>query len=203
MTESTAMKLSCETPPTDVAAGMATTITQLIPRITTARLELRAPVVEDFQVYAGIVCTARGRYVGGPMSREDAWFDFSQMASNWLLHGHGGFSIRHLGGKQTIGFVVLGFEPGDREVELGYLLDQASERHGYALEASKAVRDWAFDYYGWRSLVSYIDQNNKRSIKLATRMGAQRDKQAKRELGAELADCTVYRHLAAGTTDEH
>lgn len=191
------MRFACENIPTGAAKQFARQLVNLVPKIRSARLTMQAPAVSDFDVYAQIVCGERGRHVGGPMSREDAWYDFIQMASGWLLHGHGGFRVCINGDDAPIGFVVLGFEPGDREVELGYLLTAAAEGRGYASEASVAVRDWAFQYYGWNSLVSYIDRDNERSIKLAERIGAVRDRNAQASMTEHLPDFYVYRHSAA------
>lgn len=59
-----------------------------IPTLTTARLTLDAPTVEDFTGYASIVTGPRGVGIGGPLSREEAWLDFSQMVAGWVLRGH-------------------------------------------------------------------------------------------------------------------
>jgi len=188
------MKFICEKPPIGVAATTAGQFTARVPAIKTARLSLRAPVVTDFTLYKEIVCTDRGQYVGGPMSHEDAWYDFIQLASSWMLHGHGGWSVCLHDNGAVIGFVLLGMEPGDREVELGYLFAAASEGSGYATEATLAVRDWAYSHYLWDSLVSYIDRRNAQSIKLAERIGAVRDMHAENEINEELPEFLVYRH---------
>ena len=188
------MSIRCEIPPTGVAAAMAARFAALVPVITTNRLVLRAPRVSDFDLYADIACSERGRHIGGPMSREDAWFDFIQFSSSWLLHGHGGWTLAIKGDDDPIGFLILGLEPGDRETELGYMLDQNAEGHGYATEAARALRDWAFETYGWSTLVSYITDGNTASQALATRLGATRDAMEETALDNKIR---VYRHLAS------
>ena len=191
------MNFACETPPAGNAAAYAEKFTVQVPVIATGRLNLRAPRVADFSVYSEIVCSARGRFVGGPMSREDAWFDFAQLAAGWMLHGCGGWTICHSScNGDAIGFAILGFEPGDLEIALGYLLAAEFEGSGYATEAVLAVRDWAFATYGWTSLVSFIAAENIRSISLANRIGATRDTTAERALAEEHDDMLVYRHHA-------
>jgi RimJ/RimL family protein N-acetyltransferase len=189
------MTFACETPPSGVALARANQFTRLVPELTTDRLRLLAPGVSDFDAYCSVVCTERGQYVGGPMSREDAWYDFIQLSSGWMLHGHGGWRVTEAGCDETIGFVVLGFEPDDREVELGYLLLAAAEGQGFASEAVVAVRDWAFATYHWHSLVSYIDADNIRSANLAQRLGAERDPRAETEIASQHPGVCVYRHL--------
>lgn len=196
MTEEPLMSYPCEQTPTGVAATTAAVFADLVPVINTSRLTLTAPDVSDFTIYADIVCTERGRYVGGPMTREDAWYDFIQLASSWMLHGHGGWRIRTSGSNTTIGFVILGFEPGDQEIELGYLLAEPFEGKGYATEATLAVRDHAFARYEWNSLVSYIHIDNDRSVKVAERLGARRDTDAEMNIDGGGSEFVVYRHLS-------
>jgi len=191
------MSYPCETAPTGVARDMAARFAGLVPEIGTERLRLRAPRLSDFAIYAEITCSKRGQYMGGPFSREDAWYDFVQLASGWMLRGHGGWAIT-TDGDQCLGFVLLGFEPGDQEVELGFLLSANAEGHGYAQEAAKAVRDWAFATYGWNTLISYVDEDNARSRKLVETLGATRDTKAEAALGDDLAGMRAYRHVAVG-----
>jgi len=188
------MPYACEKPSVGPAEKIAETFSKLVPAIETERLQLRAPKLPDFALYSEIVCGERGRYVGGPMSREDAWYDFIQLSSGWMLHGHGGWAVSSARSGNTIGFSILGFEPGDREVELGYLFAEEAEGFGYATEASSAARDWAFSRLDWHSLVSYIDSDNTRSIRLAERLGANRDLTAEAELATEHPGLLVYRH---------
>lgn len=163
------MTFPCETPRNGAAALFAIALQGHLPTLATDRLLLRAPRVTDFDTYAQIACTVRGKHLGGPMSREDAWLDFSQMTSTWLLHGHGLWTIGHAG--DIAGFVVLGYEPGDQEPELGFMLTEKAEGMGIGFEAAQAALTHAFDTLGWSTLVSYIDAANARSIKLAQRLG--------------------------------
>ncbi len=181
-----------EMPTPGPAADLAARVSTTLPVITTDRLVLRAPRLADFPACAEIACAERGRHIGGPMSREDAWDEFAKMSAGWLLHGHGGFTVQDASTDEIYGFVVLGLEPGDQEVELGFALTEAGEGKGIAYEAALAVRDWAATTLGLTGLVSYIDRDNSRSIALATRLAAVRDPKAEALLGDE-ATC-VYRH---------
>ncbi len=167
------MSFACETPRNGPAAMFALQLQGQLPLLVTERLLLRAPKVEDFEAFASIACTERGTYFGGPMTREDAWADFTQMTATWLLHGHGVWTIGRAG--DIAGFVLLGFEPGDLEPELGFLLLPHAEGDGIGFEAATAARDHAFETLGWRTLVSYIDPENTRAQRLAARLGAARD----------------------------
>ncbi|MGB5066295.1 MAG: GNAT family N-acetyltransferase [Albidovulum sp.] len=184
-----------EQPSTGPAAAFAASLCALIPAIETGNLRLRAPRIGDFDDWAAIECDERGRYLGGPMRREDSWLDFTQATATWLLRGHGLWSVESKADRALFGFVLIGFEPGDHEPELGYLFSEAAEGRGLALEAARAARSHAFDTLGWDTLVSYIDHGNDRSVRLAERLGATRDQ------GAEAAfdePVLVYRHQREG-----
>ena len=136
---------------------------------------MRVPVVADFETFAQIFNSERSQYMGGPMSREECWYGFNPLSALWLLHGHGGWTVRRKGDATPLGFVILGLEPGDLTVELGFYFTKAGEGRSIAYEAASAMRDWAFETYNWPSLISFIDKDNTRSINLATRMGAALD----------------------------
>lgn len=184
-----------ERPTPGPAAKLSASLHSQLPVVTTERLILRAPTLSDFPACAEIACDERGRFVGGPMSREDAWGEFALMTAGWLLHGHGGFTVEDASTGAIYGFVVLGLEPGDQEVELGFALTAAGEGKGIAYEAALAIRDWAAKVLGLTGLVSYIDPDNTRSIALATRLKAIRDPDAEARLDDE-GTC-VFRHPAS------
>ncbi|MCR8550843.1 GNAT family N-acetyltransferase [Salipiger sp. P9] len=161
-----------------------------IPALDTRRLQLRGPRIYDFGAYAAILCSDRAEYMGGPLSRTEAWSDFTQYTALWLLHGHGLWTI-DAQTTPSAGFVILGYEYDDPEAELGILMTAEAEGHGYAQEACEAARDYAFDTLNWDSVVSYVDAENTRARHLMERLGAARDTQAEDDLG----DGTqVWRH---------
>lgn len=154
------------------AAEIAAMFSELVPHLQTERTRLRAPRLSDFDAYTEIACTERGTHIDGPSSQEDAWFDFLSLSSGWMLHGHGGWAVEENATGALLGFVILGLEPGDHDIELGFLFREAAEGKGFAFEAASAVRDWAFEHLELPALDSYIDERNTRSIALAKRLGA-------------------------------
>jgi len=184
-----------EMPTPGAAAQIAACFAALVPMFVTERFVLRGPKLADYPVYADIVCSERGRHIGGPMSRDEAWSDFAGMCANWMLHGHGGWAIEDLVTFRTLGFVCLGLEPGDHEIELGFLLTAEAEGKGVAAEAASEVRDWAARELGLTGLVSYIDPENAHSIRLAQRLGAVRDEKAEADFEAPVF---VFRHPDGG-----
>lgn len=185
------MTFACETPSTGAAAVQAARTALTIPSIDTARLHLRAPRIDDFSVYAEITAGPRGVHILDEPTREAAWLDFAQMVATWVLRGHGLWAVQTKADDAVIGFVLLGFEPGDHEPELGYMFREAAEGQGFANEAAIAARDFGFDMLGLPSLVSTIDPDNHRSCRLAERLGASRDSAAE---AAFDEDILVYRH---------
>ena len=194
MTGSTAMPFACEAPATGVGAARAAAMAALVPQIETPRLTLRAPRAEDFPLYAEVLCSDRGRFMGGPFTRDAAWSDFTRIVAAWLLRGHGGWTVEITATGKVAGFVLLGFEPGDLEPELGVIFRASGEGQGYATEAATAARDFAFGTLGWQTLVSYIAPENARSVALATRLDAHADGEV-----VEDGEVTaIYRYRADG-----
>lgn len=181
-----------ERPGTGPTAARAAAMQALVPVIETRRLTLRAPRIEDFPVYFDIAGAPRSKGMGGPMSRGEAWADFVQVVATWYLRGHGGWTIEDRATAEILGFVIIGFEPGDREPELGYMLTAAAEGRGIATEAARAARDHGFGPFGLASMVSYVADDNVRSIRVAERLGAVLDVPA----DWDHADTLVYRHRA-------
>jgi RimJ/RimL family protein N-acetyltransferase len=182
----TAAALPHETPLPGPAADLAARIAAAIPVIETARLRLRAPRLTDLPAWHEIFLGPSAPFLGGPFDRDDSFTDFAATVGLWLLRGHGVWAVEPRDGGATLGFVLVGFEPGDREPELGYLFTPAGEGRGYATEAAQAARDWALHSMHLPSLVSYVAPDNTRSQRLAARLGAVPD-------GCEQGS-TVWRH---------
>lgn len=179
----------CLQPPTGSAAARSAALRAAAPCLSTERLTLRPPVVADFDLWATLLSGPDSEGLGGPIAREEAWAEFCVYAAGWLLHGHGLWSVECDGA--LIGFVTLGLEWEDEEPELGYLFATDARGRGFATEAARAARDHALTLLGPGAFVSYIDPGNARSIRVAERLGAQRDADAEARLGP---DVQVWRH---------
>ncbi|WP_425049373.1 GNAT family N-acetyltransferase [Psychromarinibacter sp. S121] len=185
--------------PMGPAAGLADRMQSMVPVLGTDRLLLRAPRIDDFDLFAEIACSERAAGMGGPMSREAAWSEFMQMTGTWYLRGTGCWTVCN--GGRAIGFAQIGFEPGDMEPELGFMFDAASEGHGFAYEAARAVMTHARETLGMTTLVSYVARDNARSISLALRLGGARDAAAEDLLPEpDRNDTNVYRYDLTGAT---
>lgn len=188
-------------PPLGAAAKLADAFALSVPEIRTTRLVLRAPAIKDFPAYRSVFVSERSRYMGGPFSAEDAFADFCQGVAGWMLRGAGMWTLTGLEDDAPLGWIFLWQEMGDPEPELGWVLTEAAEGHGYAAEAARAVLPHALALYGAGGFVSYIDAANDRSARLALALGAARDPKAEADVAkAGEIDLHVYRHWAAEVT---
>lgn len=165
-----------------------------IPTLTTPRLTLRAPRLEDFGAYADFFASGRAVLERGRRDRVGAWKEFATVVGQWALHGHGGFSIEDRASGAYLGEAGIFRDHGYPEPEIGWMVVPEAEGKGIAHEAALTVRRWAYDTLGLTTLVSYISPGNTRSIRLAERMGAVPDPAAARPDPDDL----VYRHPGPG-----
>ncbi|MGR3634946.1 MAG: GNAT family N-acetyltransferase [Shimia sp.] len=161
------------------------------PTITTARLTLRHHVLDDFKPMATHFATDWARYMGGPVDANELWRWLGAEITSWQWLGFGSWAVDHTDTSEFIGQVGINKSPKLAEPELGYCFFPEAQGKGYALEAVIAARDWGFDIAKLPTMVSYIDDDNAASIRLAEKLGAVRDDAAARPDANDL----VYRHL--------
>lgn len=150
---------------------IAQAVVGCVPVLEGARVRLRAPHLADFGAYARIMTADQG-FMGGPFSDADAWADFCNYIAGWMLRGCGLWAVETQDAT-LLGFVTLGFEWGDEEPELGWILLPEHRGQGFATEAAALARDWGLLRVD--SLVSYTDPENHASHAVAQRLGARRD----------------------------
>ncbi|KKC38748.1 acetyltransferase [Devosia epidermidihirudinis] len=147
----------------------------LIPTLRTERLVLRPPVVSDFPEYAALMASERAVFMGGPFDERAAWGMFASDIAMWPLYGHGALMIDVASTGQCVGQAGINHGPLFPEKELGWFLYDGHEGQGFATEAGKALRDWAFSTLGLKTLVSYFDPRNLPSMAVSARLGGMRD----------------------------
>jgi RimJ/RimL family protein N-acetyltransferase len=162
------------------------------PILTTERLVLRMPRMADWPDYLAFHASDRSVWMGGPYSLPRAWGVFCHDQAMWSLFGHGGLMIDLRDGGATVGVVAVNAGPLFPEHELGWLLYDGHEGRGYATEAAACLRDWAFGVRGLPTLVSYVDPDNAASSRVAERLGAVLDPDARRQPGDDTD--LVWRH---------
>ena len=130
-------------------------VTFSAPQLETERLLLRAPQLDDFDVFADFYASPRAHFVGGPLTRELPWRNLALEAGHWVLKGFGRWALVEKATHQTVGIVGL-WHPGGLP--------------------AKAARNHAYNILGWTTLISMIDPENTPSMRVAERLGAAYDK---------------------------
>lgn len=155
--------------------------------IETERLLLRQPGPDDAGAFLEFVGDARTmRRLGGePGGREDAVALVERWCTRWERNGLGYFVVL-LDGRAIgrVGVNVWDMAAGDSSTwaaagdaaqpELAWGLTSRYWGHGYATEAARAVRDWAYGEGGVEGLISMIEPANTASARVAGRLGAHR-----------------------------
>lgn len=162
-----------------------------IPVLHTKRLTLRPMTFADWPAYSACLQTEHVRYMGGPFSVATAWGLFCADYAHWGLFGFGGLMIEDRRTRCCLGQVAISSGPIFPEQELGWLVFPEAEGQGVAFEAAKELRNWARNDCSLPTLVSYVDPANFRSRRLAERLGAIQDENAKKQDETDI----VYRHF--------
>jgi len=148
------------------------------PVLETERLILRAPQASDFEHFAPFAMSDRARFVGGGSDETMgyAWRVFSTITGHWHLRGFGIFVVEVKATGQPVGSMGPWYPAGWPEKELSWTIwTEAAEGQGYAFEAIIAIRRHTYVDLGWSTAVSYIDEDNARSLALAKRLGCRHD----------------------------
>jgi RimJ/RimL family protein N-acetyltransferase len=162
------------------------------PRLETERLVLRPHRMEDFAPFAAFYASEAAGFIGGPMDARAAWKVFGADVGGWELLGFGGLAIEDKATGAFAGQVGLSKPPHFPEREIGWLLVAGFEGRGYATEAARAARAFAYGTLGWDTAVSYVDPYNHRSIAVCRRLGCTEDADAESLDPGDI----VFRHPA-------
>ena len=161
------------------------------PVIIGERVILRPHRASDLDRMAALYQSDRAAWIGGHQNRTIVWRWLGYDVGQWGLTGFGSWAIDELKTGAFAGQVGLNKPDNFPEIELGWLLFDGYEGRGLAQDAAILARCFAFETLGLDSLVSYIDPNNQRSIRLAEKLGAILDPDAATPDGEA---CLVYRH---------
>jgi RimJ/RimL family protein N-acetyltransferase len=161
-----------------------------IPVIETRRLVLRGPEPEDYPNFKATFSSYRSRFMGGPLNQYESWMLYAAEIGHWQIHGFGMWMIHDKATDETYGMAGGWMPAGWPEREIAWIIWPDAAGRGYALEATHAARGYFYDQLGWDNAVSFIDPKNLDSIRLAERLGAQKDNAAATIDGNDAA----YRH---------
>ncbi|RWO21072.1 MAG: N-acetyltransferase [Mesorhizobium sp.] len=141
------------------------------PSITTPRLVLSPYAPTDVDELCRVMSDQRVmEYIGkGALTRVEVTGVVSRAIDEWNETGMGWWTIRLQTNNYLIGQIFLKPEKELAEIEVGYALDTAFWRQGYAREALDAVVAYGFKEKFLRRIVATIRPENLRSRALLER----------------------------------
>lgn len=141
-------------------------------RIETDRLVLRRPIASDRHAFIASGTGPRSAFVGGPYSTRDASKNFFTLIGQWQVRGYGRYVMTRRDDGRPIGHCGPIHVADDDAVEMSWTIwDDRDEGHGFATEASAAVRDVWLSLDGAPPMIAFVDHENRKSIAVATRLG--------------------------------
>jgi len=141
--------------------------------LDTGRLILRPPEQDDLDGWARFTADAESMtYLGGALSRAEAWRAWATVAGSWRLMGFGPFSVIEKASGRWIGRAGPWFPEGWPDREVGWMFLTEARGQGYATEAAAACLDFVFDSLGWERVIHVIDPRNLASQRVAARLGS-------------------------------
>lgn len=155
------------------------------PSLETERLLLRHVRPSDVDYFAETHADEEVmRHVGGAVGREDAWRRALTGAGFWGVLGIGLWAVERRSDGKTIGHI--GFFDFQRDMtpsiagepEMGWIFSPAGQGKGFASEAGKAALGWFDATINRVSIPAIIDLDNMPSMRLAERLGFERQADA-------------------------
>lgn len=150
-----------------------------IPTLTTERLLLRGPAMQDFASSFSLWSdTAVTRHIGGrPLQEEECWSRFLRYLGHWTLLGFGYWIVEE---RETGAFLgEVGFSDYKRNIdpslgdrpEIGWIIAPFHHGKGYATEAVTAALQWGSVYLQSKEAACFIEPGNHASVRVAERCG--------------------------------
>lgn len=126
---------------------------------------------DDLAQYAAMAADPEVmRFLGGVVSRAEAWRAMALHAGHWQLRGYGLWAVEGQDGS-FLGRVGLWNPDGWPGLEVGWTLARQAWGTGYATETARAAMGWAWSELRAPRLISLIAVDNARSIHVADRLG--------------------------------
>jgi RimJ/RimL family protein N-acetyltransferase len=139
-------------------------------RLTTERLLLRPPTLEDADAWNAIYRDAEEVWYGAPRSSVDEnRAKLERQIAHFEEHGFGMCSVEIAG--ETIGAAGLQHLEGGPEVEVGYRFLKQQWGRGYATESARASLAYGFDEVGLTRIVAVALETNVASRRVLEKCG--------------------------------
>lgn len=152
------------------------------PELLTPRLLLRHWHPDDLQPFAAMNADPEVmEHFPNVLTRADSDAFAARAEAGLASRGYGLWAVEERAGGRFLGFTGLNqvtfeapFVDGPT-IEIGRRLRRDAWGRGYAQEAARAVRDFAFEGAGLRELVSFTATTNLRSARVMRGIGMTRD----------------------------
>ena len=100
-----------------------------------------------------------------------AWRSVALMVGHWHLRGYGQWTVVEKIDGQVVGRVGLWNPEGWPGLELGWVIRRERWGLGLATEAASAALQWTWDNVATDHVISLIQADNSRSIRVAEKLG--------------------------------
>ncbi len=145
-----------------------------IPKLRSARLELRPLTAQDFDLVAQLSSDPRVMEpLGGLLSAAESAAWLERQLAHFRAHGYGRYVVTR--GSEFVGLVGLsradferGIVPG---IEIAWRLAFEHWGHGYATEAAQAVIEEGFSSFELAEVIAVTSIDNRRSRRVMERLG--------------------------------
>ena len=150
--------------------------------LETERLTLRPLRDDDLDAYAELYADPDvARYIaaeGRPLSRAEAWRNMAMVVGHWQLRGYGMWAAVDRHSQAVVGRIGFFNPEGWPGFELGWALLRRYWGQGFATEGARVALEYAFTGLGRDHVISVIHPDNRRSIRVAERIGARLERTA-------------------------
>jgi RimJ/RimL family protein N-acetyltransferase len=141
-------------------------------RVTTQRLALRPPTLDDLPAWHAIYLDAEEVWYGAPRSSLDEnRTRLERQIAHFEEHGFGMCAVALAASGETIGTAGLQHLEGGPEVEVGYRFLKEHWGHGYATESARASIAFGFDEVGLERIVAVALESNVASRRVLEKCG--------------------------------
>jgi len=144
------------------------------PVLVTERLTLHEHTMEDLDFIAEMSAKPEVmRHFPAPYTRDDSIAFIERQRARYVRDGHGLWLVRERASGRPVGTIGLLRQEVDGQAlaEVGYRLDSTYWGRGFATEAARAVRDWAFTVRDEPVVISLIVPEHHSSQAVARRLG--------------------------------
>ena len=149
--------------------------------LETDRLMLRELVLDELDFVAEMLAHPEVMFFWPkPYTRDEAEAWIRRNQENYARHGYGYWLALDKASGQPIGQAgLLAQEVGGvAETGIGYIIHRPFWRRGYATEAARACRDYAFETLGKERLVVLVRPENVVSQSVARKIGVKPEREA-------------------------